>query len=83
MGMRALRCNICLCFGRYGSGQIRVVAFIVPQLTQASFLQKKSNIANVSLISVMLAEMAKSLSSLQKSEILKLIGPIFLHEKSK
>ena len=28
-----------------GSNQIRVVAFNVPQLTQASFLQKKSNVA--------------------------------------
>ena len=27
------------------SNQVRIVAFNVPQLTQASFLQKKSNVA--------------------------------------
>ena len=34
--------------------QIRVVAFNVPQLTQASFLQKKTMLQNVFLISVTL-----------------------------
>ena len=52
--------------------QIRVVAFNVPQLTQASFLQKNQTLQNVFLISVTL-----SLSSLQKSEYLKLIILIF------
>ena len=34
------------------SNQIRVVAFSVPQLTQASFLQKNQMLQNVFLISV-------------------------------
>jgi hypothetical protein len=37
-----------------GSNQIIVVAFNVPQLTQASFLQKNQMLQNVFLISVML-----------------------------
>ena len=36
------------------SNQIRVVAFNVPQLTQASFLQKNQTLQNGFLISVML-----------------------------
>ena len=40
------------CLG--GSNQIRVVAFNVPQLTQASFLQKNQTLQNVFLISEML-----------------------------
>ena len=56
--------------------QIRVMTFNVPQLlTQVSFLQKikycKMFFDNCN------AEMAKSLSSLQKSEFLKLITLIF------
>ena len=51
------------------SNQIRVVAFNVPQLTQASFLQKKSNVAKC-FFDICNAEMAESLSSLQKSEFL-------------
>jgi hypothetical protein len=47
--------------------QIRIVAFNVPQLTQASFLQKKSNIAEC-FFDVCNAEMAQSLSSFQKSK---------------
>jgi hypothetical protein len=59
-----------------GTNQIRVVAFNVPQLTQASFLQKNQTLQIVFLISVN-TEMAQSLSSLQKSEFLKLIILIF------
>ena len=56
--------------------QVRVVAVSLPQLTQASFLQKKSNIAK-SFFDICNAEMAQSLSSLQKSEFLKLIISCF------
>jgi hypothetical protein len=56
--------------------QIRVVAFNVPQLTQASFLSKKSNVAKC-FFDNSNAEMAQSRSSLQKSEFLKLIILIF------
>jgi hypothetical protein len=48
------------------SNQVRVVAFSLPQLTQASFIQKNQTLQNRFLISN--AEMAQSLSSLQKSE---------------
>jgi hypothetical protein len=48
------------------------VAFNVPQLIQASFLQKKSNVAKW-FFDVCNAEMAQTLSSLRKSEFLKLI----------
>ena len=58
------------------SNQIRVVAFNVPQLTQASFLQKKSNVAKC-FFDICNAEMAQSLSSLPKSEFLRLIILIF------
>jgi hypothetical protein len=51
------------------SNQVRVVAFNVPQLKQASFLQKKSNVAK-GFFDICNAEMAQSLSSLQKSEFL-------------
>ena len=56
------------------SNQIRVVAFNVPQLTQASFLQKNQTLQFFYICN---AEMAQSLSSLQKSEFLKLIILIF------
>jgi hypothetical protein len=65
---------VCICSPL--SNQIRVVAFNVPQLTQASFLQKKSNIAKW-FFDICNTEMAQSLSSLQKSEFLKLIILIF------
>ena len=55
--------------------QIRVEGFNAPQLTQASFLQK-NNIAKC-FFDICNAEMAQSLSSLQKSEFLKLIILIF------
>ena len=57
--------------GGPGSNQIRVVAFNVPQLTQALFLQKNQTFPNGFFICN--AEMAQSLSSLQISEFLKLI----------
>jgi hypothetical protein len=62
--------------------QIRVVAFNVPQLTQASFLQKKSNVAK-RFFDICNAEMAQSLSSLQKSEFLKLIILILIFHVKK
>ena len=49
------------------TNQIRFEVFNVPQLTQASFLQKKSKIAKC-LFEICNTEMAQSLSSLQKSE---------------
>ena len=58
------------------SNQITVVAFQPVQLAQASFLQKKSNIAKC-FFDICNAEMAQSLSSLQKSEFLKLSILIF------
>jgi hypothetical protein len=58
------------------SNQIYLVTFTNTQLTQASFLQKKSNIAKWFFDSCN-AETAQSLSSLQKSEFLKLIILIF------
>ena len=48
------------------------MAFQPVQLAQASFLQKKSNVAKC-FFDICNAEMAQSLSSLQKSELLKLI----------
>ena len=48
----------------------------VPRLTQASFLQKKSNVAKW-FFDIGNGEMAQSLSSLQKSDFLKLIISIF------
>jgi hypothetical protein len=56
------------------------VAFNVPQLTQASFLQKKSNVAKW-FFDICNTEMAQSLSSLQKSEFLKLMTLIFRVKK--
>ena len=61
-----------LCLNVWLPNQIRVVEFNVPQLVQASFLQKKSNVAKC-FFDICNAEMAQSLSSLQKSELLKLI----------
>ena len=58
------------------TNQVTVVAFQPVQLTQASFLQKKSNVAK-SFFDICNAEMAQSLSSLQKSEFLKLIISCF------
>jgi hypothetical protein len=58
------------------SNQIRVVAFNVPQLTQTSFLQKNQTLQNV-FFDICNAEMAQSLSSLKKSEFLKLIISFF------
>ena len=60
------------------ANQIRVVAFNVLQLTQASFLQKNQTLQNVFLICICNAEMAQSLSSLQKSEFLKFLKLIIL-----
>ena len=57
------------------SNQIRVVALNVPQLTSFIFT-KKSNLAKW-LFDICNAEMAQSLSSLQKSEFLKLIISFF------
>ena len=60
------------------SNQIRVVVFKVPHLTQASLLQKHQTLQNVFLISEMLRRhRASVVSSLQKSEFLKLIIPFF------
>ena len=54
------------------SDQVKVVAFSLPQLRQALFIQKKNQtLQNRFLISVMLRW--HSFSSLQKSEFLKLI----------
>ena len=61
---------------RAGGNQIYIVTFTNTQLTQASFLQKKSNVAKWFFDSCN-DEMAQSLSSLQKSEFLKLIILIF------
>ena len=58
------------------------MAFTVPQLTQASFLQKNQTLQNV-FLDICNAEMAQSLSSLQKSEFLKLIILIFHVKKMK
>jgi hypothetical protein len=52
------------------------VTFNVPQLTQASFLEKKQMLLNV-FFDICNADMAQSLSSLQKSEFLKMIILIF------
>ena len=54
------------------SNQITVVTFQPVQLAQASFLQKKSNVAKC-FFDICNAEMAQSLSSLKKSEFIKLI----------
>ena len=56
--------------------QVGVVAVSLPQLTQASFLQKKSNVAK-SFFDICNTEMAQSLCSLQNPEFLKLIVFIF------
>ena len=58
-----------------GSNQIGVVTFNVPQLTQASFLQKDPTLKM--FFWYLYAEMAQSLNSLQKSEFLKLIISFF------
>ena len=42
------------CALQYGSNQVRVVAFSLPQLTQASFIQKNQVLQNRFLISVKL-----------------------------
>ena len=52
------------------------MAFQPVQLAQASFLQKNQTLQNV-FFDICNAEMAQSLSSLQKSESLKLIILIF------
>ena len=56
--------------------QIYLVTLRPTQLTQASFLQKNQTLQNV-FFYICNAEMAQSLSSLQKSESLKLIILIF------
>ena len=56
--------------------QIYLVTLRPRQLTKASFLQKKSNVAKC-FFCICNTEMAQSLSSLQKSESLKLIVLIF------
>ena len=58
------------------SNQIFLVTLRPRQLTQASFLQKNQTLQNV-FFYICTAEMAQSLSSLQKSESLKLIILIF------
>ena len=60
--------------------QITVVAFQPVQLAQASFLQKNQTLQNL-FFDICNAEMAQSLSSLQKSEFLKLIVLIFRVKK--
>ena len=57
------------------NNQIYLVTLRPRQLTQASFLQKNQTLQNVFLISV--TQRAQSLSSLQKSEFLKLIISFF------
>ena len=52
------------------------MAFQPVQLEQASFLQKNQSLQNV-FYDICNAEMAQSLSSLQKSEFLKLIISFF------
>ena len=61
---------------QHTGNQITVMAFQPVQLAQASFLQKKSNVAKW-FFDICNAEMAQNLSSLQKSEFLKLIILIF------
>ena len=56
--------------------QIIVMAFNVPQLTQASFLQKNQTLQTV-FFDICNPVMAQSLSSFQKSEFLQLIIIIF------
>ena len=58
------------------SKQIYLVMLRPRRLTQASFLQKKSNVAKC-FFDICNAEMAQSLSSLEKSEFLKLIISFF------
>jgi hypothetical protein len=58
------------------SNQIYLVTFTNTQLTQASFLQKNQTLQNV-FFDICNDDMAQSLSSLQKSEFLKLIVFIF------
>ena len=70
------KCNPFVKHYVHTSNQVRVVAVSLPQLTQASFLQKKSNVAK-SFFDICNTEMAQSLSSLQKSEFLKLIISCF------
>ena len=52
------------------------MALSLPQLTQASFIQKNQTLQN-RFFDICNAEMAQSLSSLQNSEFLKLIILIF------
>jgi len=60
------------------------VAFNVLRLTQASFLQIKINVAKCFFFFYICnAEMAQSLSSLQKSEFLQLIISFFHHFDAK
>ena len=63
-------------FAVAGGNQVRDVALSLPQLTQASFLQKNQMLQN-RFFDICKAEMAQSLSSLQKSEFLKWIILIF------
>jgi hypothetical protein len=58
------------------------VAFNVPRLTQASFLQKKIKRCKM-FFYICNAEIAQSLSSLQKSEFLQLIISFFHHFDAK
>ena len=60
------------------SNQIRVVAYNVQQLTQASFLQTNQTLQN-GFFYICNAEMAQSLRSLEKSEFLKLIISFFYY----
>jgi hypothetical protein len=64
------------CTKVHDSNQIYLVTFTNTQLTQATFLQKNQTLQNVFFDSCN-AEMAQNLSSLQKSEFLKLIIMIF------
>ena len=58
------------------SNQIKVDVFNVPRLTQASLLQKKANVSKC-FFDICNAEMAQSLSNLQKSECVNLRFKIF------
>ena len=59
-----------------GSNQIRVVACNIPQLTQPSFYKKIKH-CKMFFWYLYYTEMAQSLSSMQKSEFLKLIISFF------
>ena len=63
-------------YGRPVSNQITVVAFQPVQLAQAFIFTKKSNVEKC-FFDICNTEMAQSLSSLQKSEFLKLIVSFF------